>query len=107
MFAQVPLYPEQASTTAERVDALFIFQLAITSTVALVVTCLILYFVVRYRRRPGQMITPRIAGWIPIELAWSIVPFFIFMVMFVWGAQIFMDVARPPPNAMEVSVVGK
>ena len=44
MFAQIPLYPEQASRTAERVDSLFLFQLAITSTVGLVVTCLIIYF---------------------------------------------------------------
>src|SRR5260370_33361275 len=107
MYDQVPLYPEQASKTAERVDALFLFQLAITSTVGVVVTCLIIYFVVRYRRRPGRIATPRITGWTRIELAWSIVPFFIFVVMFVWGAEIFMDVAQPPPDAMEVFVVGK
>jgi heme/copper-type cytochrome/quinol oxidase subunit 2 len=53
MFAQVPLIPEQASTTAERVDALFLFQLAITTAMGVLVTCLILYFVARYRRRPG------------------------------------------------------
>ncbi len=107
MFAQVPLYPEQASTTAERVDALFLFQLAITSAMGILVSCLILYFVVRYRRRQGKTSTPRITGWTSIELAWSIVPFFIFLVMFVWGAEIFLNVAQPPPDAMEIFVVGK
>lgn len=107
MFAQVPLYPEQASTTAERVDALFLFQLAVTTAVGMLVTCLILYFVVRYRRRAHKIATPRITGWTSIELAWSIIPFFIFMVMFVWGAEIFLDVAQPPPDAMEIFVVGK
>src|SRR5262245_18285094 len=102
MFAQVPLYAVQASTTADRVDTLFLFQLGVTSAVGVLVTCLILYFVVRYRRRPTKIVTPRIHGWTPIELAWSIVPFFIFVVMFVWGAEIFMDVAQPPPDAMEV-----
>ncbi len=107
MFAQVPLFPEQASATAERVDALFLFQLAVITAVGTLVTCLILYFVVRYRRRPGRTATPRITGWTPIELAWSIVPFFIFLIMFVWGAEIFLDVAQPPPDAMEIFVVGK
>jgi cytochrome c oxidase subunit 2 len=27
--------------------------------------------------------------------------------MFVWGAEIFLDVAQPPPDAMEIFVVGK
>jgi cytochrome c oxidase subunit 2 len=107
MFAQVPLIPEQASTTAERVDALFLFQLAVTSAVGLLVTCLILYFIVRYRRRSDKAVTPRITGWTTIELAWSIVPFFIFLVMFVWGAEVFLNVAQPPPDAMEIFVVGK
>jgi cytochrome c oxidase subunit 2 len=107
MFAQVPLIPEQASTTAERVDALFLFQLAVTSSMGVLVTSLILYFIARYRRRSKQAATPRITGWTPIELAWSTVPFIIFVIMFVWGAQIFLDVARPPPDAMEIFVVGK
>ena len=34
MFAEVPLFPEQASTTAERVDALFFFLCAVTGTMA-------------------------------------------------------------------------
>jgi cytochrome c oxidase subunit 2 len=107
MFAQVPLYPEQASTTAERVDALFLFQLAITSAMGVLVSCLILYFVVRYRRSSSRKSTPRITGWTSIEVAWSIVPFIIFMVMFVWGAEIFLNVAQPPADAMEIFVVGK
>src|SRR5260370_9854810 len=106
MFAQVPLYPEQASTTAERVDALFLFELAVTTAVGVLVTCVILYFVARYRRQPGKSATPRITGWTPIELAWSIVPFFIFMVMFVWGAEVFLEVAEPPPEALEIFVAG-
>jgi cytochrome c oxidase subunit 2 len=106
MFAQVPLYPEQASSTAERVDALFLFQLAITSAMGVLISCLIIYFVVRYRRRPTAA-TPRITGSIPLELAWSIVPLIIFLVMFVWGAEIFLNVAQPPPDAMEIFVVGK
>jgi cytochrome c oxidase subunit II len=107
LFAQVPLYPEQASTTAQRVDSLFLFQLAVTSTVGIIVTVLILYFVVRYRRRPGLIATPRITGLTSLEVAWSVIPFVIFIIMFVWGAVIYMDVAQPPPDAMEVFVVGK
>ena len=51
MFAQVTLFPEQASTAAEKVDHLFFFQLGVCSAVALLVTVLIIYYAVRYRRR--------------------------------------------------------
>jgi cytochrome c oxidase subunit 2 len=36
-----------------------------------------------------------------------VIPFFIVMVMFAWGAKVFFDLYRPPAGAMEVYVVGK
>ena len=52
-------FPEQASTTAEQVDALFFFLLGVTGVVGLLVAVLLIYFAVRYRRRPGDDRTPR------------------------------------------------
>jgi cytochrome c oxidase subunit 2 len=107
MLAAVPLFPEQASTTAEQVDHLFFFVLSVTGAVALLVTVLVIYFAVRYRRRPTQQRTPRILGSIKLELFWSITPLFIFFVMFGWGASVYFRISRPPANALEVFVVGK
>ena len=40
-------------------------------------------------------------------IRYTIIPFIIVMVMFVWGAKVFFDIYRPPAGAMEVFVVGK
>lgn len=105
--AQIPLFPERASIMADRVDALFVFLSAVTGTMGVLVTVLIIYFTVKYRRRSEGERTPRILGSLRIELFWSIAPLFVFLVMFVWGASIFTAAARPPDDALDVYVVGK
>ena len=107
MFAEVPLFPEQASTTAERVDTLFFFLCTVTGIMAVSIALLLLYFAVRYRRRGEDDRTPRILGNKRLEWFWTISPMFVFLIMFLWGASIYTSVAQPPPDAPEVFVVGK
>src|SRR5437899_1289402 len=107
MFAQVPLFPEQASTMAPRVDALFFFLCAISGAVVLSVAVLIFYFAIRYRRSVVGELTPRITGNHQLEWFWMIATFIPFLVMFLWGASIFTAVAEAPEGAMELFVVGK
>ncbi len=107
MFAEVPLFPEQASTIAHRVDELFYFLCAVCGTMAILIAALILYFSVKYRRRAEDLPTPRIIGNDRLEWFWTIAPLFVFLIMFVWGASIYTSVAMPPPDAMEIFVVGK
>ena len=41
-------------------------------------------------------------------MTWIVIPFVIAMVIFVWGASVYFDAIRAPPDdAMEVYVVGK
>ena len=49
----------------------------------------------------------RIEGSIPLELAWSIVPFLISIVIFVWSASVFFDLYRPPDQTLEIYATGK
>jgi cytochrome c oxidase subunit 2 len=107
LFAEIPLFPEQASTHAQAVDALFFFLTAVTGAAGLLITVLLIYFAVRYRRRSPHDRTPRILGSLRLELAWSIGPFLIFLVMFFWGARVYLAVARTPDDAIDVYVVGK
>ena len=48
-----------------------------------------------------------IHGSLALELLWTIIPFFIAMGMFGWGAKVFFDLYRVPAGAMEIFVVGK
>lgn len=107
MFAEVPLFPEQASTTAQHVDALFFFLCAVCGTMAVLIAGLVLFFAFKYHRRAEDERTPRILGNNALEWFWTITPLFVFLVMFVWGATIYTAVAEPPPDAPEIFVVGK
>src|SRR4051794_40174166 len=107
MFAQVPLFPEAASTLADRVDALFLFLCAITGGVGLLITLLVIYFAVKYHRRGEDERTPRILGSSKLEWAWTITPLFFFLAMFAWGASIYNTQVHTPPDAMTIFVVGK
>ena len=55
ILAQTAIFPEQASTTAAHVDSLFFFLVSVCGAVGLLVAFLLIYFCIRYRRRPGDV----------------------------------------------------
>ena len=107
MFSNFPLFPQQASTQAGSVDAIYFFMVAVTAFFSLLIAGLIVLFAIKYRRRHRDEVGAAIHGSLALELMWTIVPFFIAMGMFAWGAKVFFDLTRVPANAMEVFVVGK
>lgn len=107
MRSSLPLFPEQASTFAERVDALYYYLLSVSGFFVLLIFALIFYFAVKYRRRSEGEQTPTILGSIPLEVAWIVIPFILVMIMFVWGASLYFTAFSPPANAMEIFVIGK
>lgn len=102
-----PLFPEQASTMAARVDALFYFLVAVTVFFAALIFFMIVVFAVKYRRRSEDERPRPIEGNFRLEMLWSAIPFGLTMVMFVWGAIIYFDIYNPPNDALEISIVGR
>ena len=107
MFTNLPFFPQQASVQAGQVDAIYFFMVAVTAFFSLLIAILVVVFAVKFRRRNDEEIGVAIHGSLPLELLWTFVPLGIVMVMFVWGAQVFFDLYRPPAGAMEIFVVGK
>jgi cytochrome c oxidase subunit 2 len=107
MFSGLPLFPEQASTIAGRVDNLYFFLLSITVFFGLLIAMLIVVFAIKYRRRGAAQVGTPITGSVPLELMWSIVPFGIAMVIFTWGANVYFTMQRPPDETLEIYAVGK
>ena len=99
--------PDEASTLAPKTDHLFYFLVAVTVFFSAGIFLAVFYFAIRYRRRSEQEVPGHIHGLLSLELLWSIVPLALTMVMFAWGASVFMDASRPPDNSMSVYVVGK
>jgi cytochrome c oxidase subunit 2 len=92
---------------APRVDNLYFFLVALTVFFSTLIAVLVVVFAVKYRRtHPAQVGVP-ITGSVPLELMWSIIPFGIAMVIFVWSANVYFDIYRPPDESMQVYAVGK
>ena len=103
----IPIFPEQASTFAKDVDALYFFIFAVSAFFAVVVAIGVIYFGIRYHKTHDSEIGARIEGSLPLELLWSVIPTIIAMVMFGWGASVYYHLRRPPAEAMHIYAVGK
>ena len=107
MFSGFQLFPTQASTLAPEVDHLFFGVLAITAFVALLVVVLVVYFAIKYRDPTGDRIGAPVTGSVPLELGWSLIPFFIFIGIFVWASIVFFHIVRAPDQTLEIYSTGK
>jgi cytochrome c oxidase subunit 2 len=102
------LFPEQASTMAPRVDALYFYLVAISTFFTLLIFILIVYFAIKYRRRSeDEPPPPQMRDIFALEVTWIVVPLILALIAFFWGANVFYAMARPPQNALEIFVVGR
>ncbi len=106
MFGHLPLWPESASTNAGNVDALYIFLLLVSGIMIALIFSVLTVFAVRFRKRRGQRAV-QIEGSHELEITWSIIPFCVMMVFYIWGAVIFFRERTPPQDATEVYTVAK
>jgi len=103
----IPFVPPSASTLSGKVDALYFYVSGVTVFFVLLISLVLAFFVIKYRRRSPYEIPRPIAGSHKLETLWSVIPFVIAMSMFAWGAQLYFQMYRPPQNAAEIYVVGK
>lgn len=107
MQSWIPFLPEQASTFASKVDALYFYLWGLTGFFTLLIVSVLAFFVVKYRKRAPFEVPRPIAGSVTLETMWSVIPFLIAMLIFVWGAELFYAQRKIPKDAMEIFVVGK
>ncbi len=105
--SNIEIFPIGASTFADKVDPMFYFLcvLSIVTTVGFFAALGILAVV--YRRKEGE---PRESHQLHapmLEIIWTVVPFFIFIGVFVWGAKLYADYLKVPEGALNIDVVGK
>jgi len=88
------LFPEQASTVAPQIDALYFFLLAVSGFFTLLIAALIVFFAVRYRRGSTVDRTRSESHQTAIEITWIVVPLILTMIMFGWGASLYFSLVR-------------
>ena len=107
MFEEFPLFPEAVSTIAPDIDALYLFIVATCTFMTIAISAVVVYFAIKYRRRPGNEVPQDYKPSLALELTWIIVPFFVFMGFFAWGAIVFFEARRMPDNALDVWATGR
>jgi cytochrome c oxidase subunit 2 len=101
------LFPEAASRIAGEVDLLYFFLLAVTAFFTVLIASLVLFFAINWRRKSPEDRPAAVGTDWRLEIAWTAIPLGITMVMFLWGAKLYVEITRVPADAMEISVIGK
>jgi cytochrome c oxidase subunit 2 len=98
------------STPADSIYHLALFVLAICLAIFLVVFGLLVYALARFRQRPDDdgREPAQIYGSNQVELAWTVIPVLIVVVLFLATARVIHAVedARFPPGTTEITAVG-
>ncbi len=96
------------SSTFGQVDDLFYFTLVVCIFFFLLITAVLGYSVVVYRRKTiDQPAASNTTHNTPLEVVWTVVPLIIVMVIFAWGWKGSLDMAVAPADARQHKVLAK
>src|ERR1019366_4103791 len=96
MWQGFSIRPDQASTIAQGVDYLYYFLTAIDLFFTAVIFLTIFYFALRYRRCSQHEQGEQIEGNLPLEIAWTLIPLGICVLVFLWGTRSVYSEFAPP-----------
>ncbi|NQZ58142.1 MAG: cytochrome c oxidase subunit II [Lentisphaeraceae bacterium] len=99
-------FPPEASTFAEGTDSVFMFITWVSIFFFALIVGLMAIFVVKYKRKSEDDVTPNISHNLLLEIVWSIIPILLVMVMFYVGYKQY-DKMTDPQAAIEESTDGK
>jgi len=106
VFAQPPSPLSPASSNAADIVRLHTIIMAIAAVIFVIVEGLLLYSAFRYRRRDDAEIPRQIYGSVPVEVAWTIAPAIIVVILMILTVRTMRTVAEPPAGTLDVQVVG-
>jgi cytochrome c oxidase subunit 2 len=94
------------ATSASQLTSLSVFVLVIAGLIFGGVSSLLVYALVRFKRRPGDMSEPpQVFGSTQIELSWTIIPTIVIVVLFLGTARVLFSVQDAPKPATAVNLV--
>ena len=106
----VPSILAPASTPAHEIYGLSLFVLLITGSIFAVVAGLLVFVIIKFRSREGdeQHEPAQIYGSVQVELAWTVIPVLIVVVLFLTTARIIFAIQDEPKpkSALDVTVIG-
>ena len=84
-----------------------VFITAICLFFGVAITTAIIVFFFKYHRKTPNAVGVPIHGDMRLETAWMVIPLFLAMAMFGWGAVVYVDYRNAPPDTLDIYVIGK
>lgn len=88
------------------VDKVQAFIIAIMIFWFVACNAVLIYFMLRYRRRSKHDKVSTIKGNHTLEIVWTVIPTLLCFVMFYYGVVVWKDMRTPPEDAMDINVRG-
>lgn len=107
MYHWIPFWPDTAAVNADVVNALYVAELVVSGLIVATVAAMILIFGIRYRRGSDASRANLVQKTWRFELGWTAATLGAFLILFVWGAGIYIWLFQAPAGDEEVYIVGK
>ncbi len=98
-----------AGPVAEKQLLLFNVLLWVMVVVFVLVEGVLLYAIIKFRRRPGQdELPPQTHGHTVLEITWTVIPTILILALGIWSVFTLFELDQPPPGAdtLEVTAIG-
>jgi cytochrome c oxidase subunit 2 len=101
------IWPQAASRAAVHADYLILGFTVVTLLLTVPIFISITYFAFKYRSGSKANRQTSEDRSVVIELSWMLIPFFLTLIFFVWGALLFSEQKNAPPGALQISAIGR
>jgi len=99
-------FREGGSNFVDSTDMVFFYTFWISTLFFVVLMFLMVYWGVKYRKRPGRAAIVSASHNTPLEIVWTVIPTILFAVMFFWGLYTYLPKVVSPSNAELINVSG-
>lgn len=97
--------PKPVNEEADDSDRMFYAVYGLSVFFFFAITGAVVYFVIKYRHRPGHKAEPSAAHNDALEITWTVIPTIICVFLFYYGWRTYVRVVTPPTKAVEVNVL--
>jgi cytochrome c oxidase subunit 2 len=99
--------PEAVNLAGDGSDNLYYGVLGMSFFFFFAITGAVVYFVIKYRHRPGHKAEPSAAHNDALEITWTVIPTIICVFLFLFGWREYIHMATPPQRAIEIQTVAR
>lgn len=97
--------PKSVNSAADDSDFMFYSVLALSIFFFFGIAGCTIYFVIKYRHRPGHKAQPSSGHNDAMEITWTVIPTLITVFLFWYGWKSYINVVTPPQKAVEIDVL--